>query len=171
MIAGPAARPVFLVGFMGCGKTTCGRAVAESLGREFVDTDRLVAQREQRTVERIFGESGEAVFRDAERRALQSLDSRTGRVVATGGGTFATAANRLWMNRSGITVWLDVTLEEVRRRVGDGKTRPLWRPEDPVALRALFERRRAAYALCHVRVAVGTGNPARLAERVVREIL
>ncbi len=164
----PHALPLFLVGFMGVGKTTCGQAVARSLGRQFVDTDQLVEQRERRTIARIFSESGEDFFRAAEQEALRSLEGADGHVVATGGGIFATAANRRWMKRAGFTVWLDATFEEVCRRVGPGKDRPLWRAEDPVVLRALFERRRALYALCHVRVAAGPEGPSRVAERIIR---
>jgi shikimate kinase len=155
---------------MGSGKTTCGQALATALGWDFVDTDLLVEQRERRSIDRIFGESGESYFRGVEREVLRSLEGRTRCVVATGGGLFLGAEQRKWMKQNGLTVWLDVTLEEARRRVGRGTTRPLWRTDDPVSLRALFEKRRASYALCTIRVPAAPGDPAVVAERISRRI-
>jgi shikimate kinase len=166
-----ARQPVFLVGFMGCGKTSCGSALAELLDSPFVDLDRLVEQNEGRAIERMFAESGEDAFRAAEERALLSLGGRRELVVACGGGTFARDASRRWMKASGRTVWLDAPLDSVRRRVGQDPSRPLWSADDPIALRAMFERRRAVYALCHFRVAVGSKGPSRLAEEIVQQFL
>jgi len=72
-------------------------------------------------------------------------------IVATGGGTFLAVVCRQRMRELGRTAWLDVSLEQARRRVGDGAGRPLWREDDPVAFRALFDRRRASYALADYR--------------------
>jgi shikimate kinase len=166
----PRDRPIFLVGFMGSGKTAVGEALARLLGVEFVDTDRLVEQREGRSIERIFGESGEEHFRAVEWEVLRSLDGLGHAVVATGGGMFLSAVQRRWMRRRGITVWLDLSLDEARRRVGRGAERPLWRTDDPVGQRALFERRRAAYALCQLRVPAAPGGPADVARRVIARI-
>jgi shikimate kinase len=162
-------RPIFLVGFMGSGKTTVGKRVAGSLGRDFIDTDDLVVEREGRAVERIFRESGEAAFRRAEWEALQTLDGRGGCVVATGGGLFQDAARRRWLRGRGIAVWLDAPLSECLRRVGTGSGRPLWRADgDPEAFRALFERRRATYALAAVRVPAAGPADAVAGELLVR---
>jgi shikimate kinase len=159
-------RPIFLVGFMGSGKSRVAEALARLLSREFVDTDGLVAEREERSIAEIFRDSGEARFRQAERQALQSLEGRCGIVVATGGGLFLGYAQRRWMQQRGWTVWLDVPLELARDRVGAGAGRPAWIPGDPVELRALFERRRAAYSLAALRIAAATGRPVTVAERV-----
>ena len=147
-----AGRPIFLVGFMGSGKTTVGRRLADRLGLDFLDVDDLVVEREGRSVERIFRDSGEAAFRRAEWETLQSLDGRRGCVVATGGGVFQEAERRGWLRRRGITVWLDAPFSDCLQRVGPDAGRPLWNPTgDAEAFRALFERRRAAYALAAVR--------------------
>ena len=149
-------RPVFLIGFMACGKTTVGRLLAAELDCGFLDTDDLVERREGRSIERVFAESGEGRFRRAEWEALLSLDGIERTVVATGGGAFLGHLQRRWMIERGRTVWLDVPLEVARRRTEaegpGGRGRPLWRVHDPLALRALFERRRAAYALAEIRV-------------------
>ena len=98
---------------------------------------------------------------------LRSLEARTGAVVATGGGAFTEAATRRWLASIGHTVWLDVPLDVARRRVGDGAGRPLWPANDPVALRALFERRQAVYALAGLRVDASCDDPAVVVDRIL----
>ncbi len=170
-MSGRAARPVFLVGFMGSGKTAAGRALADLLGWDFVDTDELVVQREGRAIERIFEESGEGRFREAEWQALRSLSGLERAVVATGGGLFLGVPQRAFMKREGTTVWLDVPFDVARARVGAGRGRPLWTPDgDDVAFRAFFERRRAVYALADIRVDAAAGDPAGLARRIAERV-
>jgi shikimate kinase len=153
-------RPIFIVGFMGSGKSTVSRLLAARLGREVLDTDEWVTRREGRSIERIFTESGEGHFRRVEQEALESLDPSKASVVSTGGGLFLGLAQRRFMKQRGPTVWLDAPLEACRERVGaQAGGRPLWRTEDPVALRALFEKRRAVYALADLRVDAGPAAP------------
>jgi shikimate kinase len=166
--------PIFLVGFMASGKSTVGRALARSLGWRLLDTDDLVEQQENRSVERIFKESGEAFFRRAECQVLRSLEDLRRAVVATGGGLFLGYDSRRWMIDHGRTVWLDLPLEAARRRIdggrGERRVRPLWEGSDTVALRALFEKRRAVYALTELRVDAATGSTRDVAARI-REAL
>ncbi len=157
---------VYLVGFMGCGKTEVGPRVARALGREFEDTDCNVEAAEGRTVQRIFEDSGEPRFRMLERRVLDGLSRRSGLVVATGGGLFLDRIARGQMKRTGATVWLDTDLATVRRRVGSQSERPVWNRHDATHLRALFERRRASYALSDLRVDASAGAPDELADRI-----
>jgi shikimate kinase len=167
-------RPIFLVGFMASGKSTVGRALARALGWRLLDTDDLVEQREHRSVERIFSESGQSFFRRAESEALRSLDDLRRAVVATGGGLFLGYQARRWMIDHGRTVWLDVPLEAARRRVEGGRSgrrgRPMWEGNDALALRALYETRRAAYALAEVRVDATEGQTKDVAAHI-REAL
>lgn len=155
-------RPIFLVGFMASGKSTVGKALAQALGWRLLDTDDLVEEREQRSVERIFSESGPTFFRQAEAEVLRSLKDLRRAVVATGGGLFLGYESRRWMIDHGRTVWLDVPLEAARRRVEGGRSgrrgRPLWEGNDALALRALYEKRRAAYALAEVRIGAAAGQ-------------
>jgi len=163
---------VFLVGFMASGKTTVGRLLAERLSFAFADTDDLVEVRAGRSIESIFSESGEGAFRRLEWEALQELGRVERSVVATGGGLFLGYAQRRFMIERGITVWLDTTLDVVRRRIEterrtSSRGRPLWAPDDPTALAALFERRRATYALAACRVDAG-GSPEAVAADTAR---
>jgi shikimate kinase len=153
---------------MGSGKTTVGRMLAARLSRTFIDTDHEVERVHGRSVEAIFRESGEGRFRDAEYRALRSAAGIEGAVVATGGGLFLAAAARATIRAAGASLWLDVPLSTVRARIEAAPGRPLWRGhDDPLALRAMFERRRATYALADARIDAAHGG----ADQVVARIL
>jgi shikimate kinase len=146
-----APPPVFLVGFMGSGKSAVGEILADRRGWSFMDTDRLVEREEQSTIARLLAEKGEAWFRSRELELLRTL-SAPRQVVAAGGGLYTLAAARLLMRSRGPTIWLDASLDRVRERVGDGSGRPLWPAGDDLALRELYERRRAVYALARLRI-------------------
>lgn len=165
-----SAMNVYLIGFMGCGKTEVGRRLAATIGWQFEDTDEIVESVEGRAIERIFAESGEERFREVERRVLEGLSARDRLVVATGGGLFLHPSVRRRMLRTGVVVWLDASLESIRERLGSGEGRPLWSREQPTAMRALFERRRAAYALADVRIDASTAGPAELAARALERV-
>lgn len=111
-------KTLFLVGYMGCGKSTFARRIARRLGVEWADTDRLVEQAEGATVCDIFRYEGEARFREVERAALDRLidEGRIG-VVATGGGLPAWRDNMERMNGAGLTVYLRRPAEEIARRM------------------------------------------------------
>lgn len=151
-----SARRVCLIGFMGAGKTSVGRALARRLGWPFRDLDEVIERRHGKSVAAIFAEDGEAGFRRAETAALEDLldGSAAGGnlVIALGGGAFVQPHNRRALEKSGaITVLLDAPLEELRRRCArEGNTRPLAR--DEAKFERLFVERRAAYELAGARV-------------------
>jgi shikimate kinase len=156
----------FLVGFMGSGKSAVGRALAELAGLPFVDTDEAVERAEGMTIEEIFRRRGEGAFREAEWNVLQALEGTEPAVVATGGGLFLGVENRRLVRRLGHSVWLDVSLEVAASRLKPAWGRPLW-SQDPLTLRSLFERRRAAYALAEVRVDASHGAPPEIARGIL----
>jgi len=163
-------RPLFLVGFMGSGKSTVGRIVADELDRDFLDIDDLIVEREGRPIEEIFRDAGEDHFRDLEWQTLQSLDGRRDLVAATGGGLFLGADRRRWLRRCGTTVWLDAPLEVCVGRVPPDSGRPLWsHAEDPLGFRAMFEKRRASYALANIRV-VASAAPEEVARLLLERL-
>lgn len=149
-------RRIFLIGFMGAGKTSVGRALAARLGWKFTDLDNIIEEREQATVAAIFAERGEEEFRRVESAALTALlhDDAASRdlVTALGGGTFIQPANRAALEHAGATtVLLEASLEELRRRCLEaGNARPLAR--DAATFNELFAVRRAAYEQAHYRV-------------------
>jgi shikimate kinase len=140
---------VFLIGFMGAGKTSVGQAVAARLGWKFRDLDRLIEERVGKEVAAIFAEDGEAVFRAAESEALDELldnaSPQRNLIVALGGGAFVQLRNRERLEQAGaITVFLEAPLQELRRRCRNDETvRPLARDETRFA--ELFAARQPAY--------------------------
>jgi len=156
---------LYLVGFMGSGKSVIGRLLAVELGWRFVDVDARVVQKEGRSIEEIFAASGEKSFREAEWEALRTISQGPRAVVATGGGLFMSLQPRALIKRTGISLWLDAPFEKIRERLEGGSGRPLWENEKPVAMRLFYERRRAAYALADLRIDPSRDTP----EGIARE--
>jgi len=144
------ADKIYLVGFMGAGKTTVARALGRRLGWRVEDIDERIEARERRSVATIFSQSGEAYFRQQERQVLSDLLPQRQIVVATGGGTFAEPDNRALMLADGAVVWLDVPLTRVFERVPADGRRPL--AADRAQMEQLYARRRLAYAEAHIRL-------------------
>lgn len=139
---------ISLVGFMGAGKTTVGRALAAKLGWDFVDLDDLIQARDGRTIPEIFKSSGELAFRDLESRLLQELicSSRANAsVLSLGGGAFIDNTNQQLLRENEIpAVFLDAPAEDLFRRCQQPDVdRPLLR--DRNGFSALYDRRRPAY--------------------------
>ena len=168
MVSRPPA--VFLVGFMGSGKTSVGQALAAHLALPFIDLDARVEQAAGKSVSAIFAHEGEAAFRAHERAMLLALapELAHGAVVATGGGTAVDPAARAFMREHGTTIWLDTPLETIERRVPRDGSRPLF--GDPAALAALYEERRSHYASAGRRVDAGKGAPEDLARAIARDL-
>lgn len=159
---------VYLVGFMGAGKTTVGRALARRLGWRFEDIDVEVERREGQTIADIFRLRGEGHFRAAERVALQACLGVPDTVVATGGGTFVDPANRAAMLADGVVVWLDVPLSRVLDRMPTDGRRPL--AASRADLESLYHARRAAYQLAHLRLDAATASSEELVEVLIHRL-
>jgi shikimate kinase len=144
------ADKVYLVGFMGAGKTSVGRALARRLDWRFADIDELIEQREHASVADIFARHGEPYFRGIERSVLADQLPLRHTVVATGGGTFVDPQNRVAIKGDGVSVWLDVPLERVIARIPQDGRRPL--AGDRANLERLFLARRPAYEQAHLRL-------------------
>ena len=144
------ADKVYLVGFMGAGKTTVGRALGRRLGWPVEDVDERIEARERRSVAAIFAHNGEAYFRQQERQVLGSLLAERHVIIATGGGTFVEPDNRALMLADGAVAWLDVPLAQVIERVPADGRRPL--AADRTQMEQLYARRRLAYAEAHIRI-------------------
>jgi shikimate kinase len=144
------ADKLYLVGFMGAGKTTIARSLARRMDWKFDDVDERIESRERRSVSTIFSQSGEPYFRNLERQVLRDLLPDRHIVIATGGGTFVDLENRALMLADGAVAWLDVPLSRVIDRVPADGRRPL--ATDRAQMEQLFERRQLAYAQAHVRI-------------------
>ncbi|MBM3773064.1 MAG: shikimate kinase [Acidimicrobiia bacterium] len=156
---------VYLVGFMGAGKTSVARALAHRLGWQMADIDEMIERREHQRVAEIFAKKGESYFRAAERAVLMDQLASRHIVVATGGGTFVDPQNRTVINQDGTSVWLDVPFDRLVARVPADGRRPL------AADRAEFERlyllRRAAYEQAQLRLDASRSTIPGLVEQVL----
>src|SRR4051812_36541976 len=121
---------VYLIGFMGSGKTTVGRQVARKLGWKFIDLDKEIEQGEKRQVADIFRENGEPFFRALEKRYLKQTSYSSNAVIALGGGTYIDPQNRALTDLTGLTVWLKVSFARVADRVKMDGTRPKFDDKD-----------------------------------------
>jgi shikimate kinase len=167
-------RAVFLVGFMGAGKTSVGRALSRHLGWPFEDLDDRIQAREGRTVPEIFHESGETGFRQAERAALAELleHQQTGAplIAALGGGAFAQEEVAALLAEAGaLTVFLDASPDELWRRCGtDLVDRPLRREESE--FRRLYNTRRPRYLQATIQVETGGRAIAEIVQEIASEL-
>jgi len=117
---------LFLIGFMGAGKSTLGKAFAEYAGLSFIDLDIFIENRFHKTISEIFAEKGETTFRNIERNALLEVSDFENIIIATGGGAPCFGDNINLMNERGTTIYLKVSVDELTARVGLHKhTRPL----------------------------------------------
>lgn len=137
---------IFLTGFMGSGKSTVGRLLAERLSMPFVDLDAAVTSAEGGTPAELFESRGEQAFRDAEHHALKALENSSPSVVATGGGVVLRDENRTLLSRLGTVIYLSVTPEAAMARLGDTHDRPLLAGKGIAAARHILGARVSLYA-------------------------
>jgi shikimate kinase len=160
---------IYLVGFMGSGKSTVGRALADRLGWSFFDIDADIERDEQQPIGGIFAMRGEPEFRrietDAIRRRVASVECGSPAVVALGGGAFVVESNRALIENNGITVWLDCPFEIAARRVAGDPGRPL--AQDPVRFADLYHSRREGYRLAHVHIAIASDDASAAVEAIL----
>jgi 3-dehydroquinate synthetase len=162
---------LYLTGFMGAGKSSVGRELAQVLRRPFVDLDEAIARRLGMPITQAFASLGEQAFRVAERRELERAARRQRLVVAVGGGAPESAENRRLMRASGRMMHLDASLDACRGRLDPAETarRPLW--ADEKALAALYERRRPIYADCDFNVLTDGLGPHAVVEALCARLM
>jgi shikimate kinase len=144
---------IFLTGFMGCGKTSVGRLLANGLGYGFVDLDEAIVSQEGASIRDIFATRGEPAFRLMESRVLATIAASSGLVVSTGGGAVIATENRQAMRRSGIIVNLTAGIETIASRLTGDSERPLLQGDASAErIRAMLESREEFYADADLRI-------------------
>jgi shikimate kinase len=167
-------RRIVLIGFMGAGKTTVGRALAKRLRWPFYDLDDLIERRERQSIPQIFASAGEPGFRAAEsatlRELLQGGNAAGDLILALGGGAFVQARNRTLLDQAAaVTILLEAPLEELQRRCqSERKVRPLALEEQKFA--ELFDSRRTEYERARFRVQTA-GKPVEQVAAEIEELL
>jgi shikimate kinase len=137
---------LILVGMMGSGKTTMGKALSRQLGKSFVDSDEEIIKRTGVTVPHIFDIEGEAGFRLRETAAIKDLTARDNLVLATGGGAVLAEENRAALQHNGIVIYLKASVHDLWQRTRHDRNRPLLQTKDPHGrLTELFQQRDPLY--------------------------
>lgn len=140
-------RHIYLIGFMGCGKTSVSIAMNQLYGKNIVEVDDRIIAKEGRSINQIFAESGENYFRDLETEMLKGLADEDNIIVSCGGGMVLREENRRLMKENGVIIWLDATPETILDRVKDDDSRPNLKGKKNVKdIEALKNKRADAYA-------------------------
>ncbi|HEV8474161.1 MAG TPA: shikimate kinase [Methylomirabilota bacterium] len=142
---------VILVGFMGAGKSACGRMLARRLGRCFLEADDVIVARDGRSIPEIFRQDGEEAFRRLEGEALEALALKRGDVIATGGGLPCREGRMEALRALGTVVWLRGDLRELLERASRTGGRPMLQ-RSPEEIEALYRAREPYYARAHLTV-------------------
>lgn len=147
---------IFLIGYMGAGKTTLGKALARRMELSYIDTDHFIENRYRKKVSEIFASEGEEQFRDIEHRVLLEISEFENVIVSTGGGLPCFNNNMTIMNKTGTTIYLDVSVEELAARLEVSKNvRPVLKnrsgSELVVFIKENLDRRRSFYEQAEIR--------------------
>ena len=159
------ADKVYLIGFMGAGKSTVARALAKRLDWAVEDIDERIEKRERRDIPTIFRQEGEPYFRSLEQEELIALLPARGMVIATGGGTTINPMAREMMLRDGAVIWLDAPFTTVLDRVPLDGRRPL--AADRIEMESLYNQRLMAYSRAHLRLDAGKRSVEELVDQIV----
>lgn len=160
---------IYLVGFMGAGKTTIGRELALRVETPFFDLDDLIEAAEGLSIRELFAQRGEPYFRKRERDILRSTRHLDRAVIATGGGTFTFDENIQLIQTEGLSVFLSAPYALVRSRAGQNEARPLFR--DDASAHELFQTRARYYRMADLTLEVREEEtPPEIAERLILEL-
>jgi shikimate kinase len=168
--AGRQLQNIALIGFMGSGKTTVGRLIADQLHFALVDTDHEIEARTGKTVAQIFEHSGEASFRQLEATLVRELEQRTRTVISTGGGLPANQANLESLKRHALVVCLWASPEKIWERVRHSTNRPLLNTPDPQGqIRTLLARREPHYRQADVLINTDLRSMREIAHQIITQ--
>ena len=168
MHAGRHLVNLVLIGFMGTGKTSAGRLVAEQLHFDFLDTDEMIQTRTGRTIADIFAKNGESTFRSLERDVVAELASRNKTVISTGGGLPANPENLASLKTHALVVCLWASPEKIWERVRNQSHRPLLHDPDPQRkIKELLELRAPFYRQADVLINTDLRSAREVAQQTV----
>ena len=161
---------IVLVGFMGAGKSSVGRVLASRLGRDFIETDDMIAAREGRSIPEIFAERGEAYFRELEAEAVRLLALERDAVIATGGGLPCREGRMEALRALGTVVWLAGDLDALRERAARTGGRPMLAGRSREDVAALYAAREPYYRQAHLTVDTTGRSTGEVAAEIARAL-
>ncbi len=162
---------IYLVGMMGCGKSTTGPLISKYLAYGFVDIDKVIEELQGKTISKIFEEEGEEIFRQIESEVLKEIGARHSLVVATGGGVVMSPIN--WgVLHQGLVIWLDPGRERILSRLkSDTSNRPLLQGKDSLqAFDEILIHREKHYSEADLHLLIGDEAPERVAKKIISSI-
>ena len=158
---------IYLVGFMGTGKTAAGKILAHKLGKEFIEMDAVVEEREGKTIIDIFADEGEAYFRALEKELLTELSHKSDLVISCGGGLICNEDNLRMLKETGTVVNLAAAPRTIYERIKDATHRPLINVKDPLKrIEMLLDQRQPYYLQAHHVIDTNALSAREVAERV-----
>ncbi len=162
-------KPIFLCGFMGCGKSTIGKRLACAFHFPFIDMDDYIVEKEGRQIYDIFATDGEEYFRDVETETIKEFRNKQG-VIATGGGALLREENGLIAKKYGIPIFIDTSFSICYNRIKGDKNRPLAYNSTREELKNLYEKRKGLY-IQNSLITVNGDNPVfSVVKEIVREV-
>ena len=160
---------IVLIGFMGTGKSSCGKALANRLGCAFIDLDKYIEGKERMSVPEIFAAKGETYFREKEREAVREVSKRKGVVIATGGGTIKDGENFALLKERGVIVCLTADVDTILARTARRGERPMLDGQEDrrKGIEELLASRQEMYARADFSVDTSVLSPMQVTEEVI----
>ena len=157
-----------LIGFMGTGKSSVGKALAKRTGRALIDVDQRIEEKEKRRIADIFEKDGEVAFRRLEKDAIREAAKSSGAIITTGGGAVIDPENLSILKVGGVLVALEASPETIFQRVKDSRHRPLLKKGDLLAeIKKLLETRKPYYAKADLFFDTDGQTPSQVASRIL----
>jgi len=164
-------KSIIFIGFMGAGKTTVGKALADKLNRRFIDSDNVIEQEFGMPASEIFKVHGEKVFRDKEKSVIMDLCAQKELVISLGGGAFLQEEIRRACQNSSIIIYLDLPFELWKERVRlIIDSRPVLQGKSLEEMKQLYDSRQEIYRYHHLKINVDQKSPEEIADHIMKEV-
>jgi len=166
----PSAQNLYLVGLMGCGKSTCAKLLSQTWGLPFLDTDEEIEEEQKCSISKIFETHGEGRFRELEREYISEKQPSHGHVISCGGGLCIADGMMDMLKESGIVVYLKATAETLYQRTNQSDHRPLLQKDGLATLQNLLSQRQATYMKAHLTVSTECGTEQDVVEAILAAV-
>jgi shikimate kinase len=162
---------IYLVGFMGTGKTTVGKILSQKLNKEFIEMDEVIEEREGKKITEIFAQEGEPYFRNLEKKLLKELSKKSDLVISCGGGLICNEENLKILKETGIVFNLEASPLTIYERTKKYTHRPLLNVEDPLKkIKDLLEKRKPYYKKAHFSIDTEKFSAEEVSEEIIKII-
>lgn len=163
-----SGKSIVFIGFMGAGKTTVGKLVAQKLNRKFIDTDEVIEKEFNMPIPQVFNKYGEKVFREKEKSVITDLSGKTNLVLSLGGGAFLQEEIRSACLSNSIVIFLDISFESWKERLDlIIDNRPILQGKSIEETFELYQNRQVVYANHHIKIKVDYKNPEEIADEIL----